>query len=230
MIYRRGEQIEMTLIQKLRLKPGAVAVINSPKNIISEFKPFNPAALIPSGANKCFDFVLLFAANSTELKPWWKRIIPALKEDAVFWIAYPKKSSRIPSDLGRSGEGWAEFAGSDWQPVSSISIDDTWTASRFNDAPNLRNERKDRSSKEIRDLDGSLVVDRVRRMVIPPKDLADALSKNPGARDFFETLSFTNRKEYAVWIVEAKRSGTRALRVAAALEKLASNRQNPTES
>src|SRR5438552_7336582 len=100
MIYARVEfNYGMTLIQKLKTKPGAVAVINSPKDILGEFKSFKPAASIPPGAKDRFDFVLLFATDSKELVPGWKRIIPALKQDAVFWVAYPKKSSGIASDL-----------------------------------------------------------------------------------------------------------------------------------
>ena len=219
----------MTLIQKLKAKPGAVALINSPKDILGEFKSFKPAASIPTGAKEYFDFVLLFAANSKELQPWWKQIIPALKEDAVFWVAYPKKSSGIPSDLGRANKGWTVYVGSPWQPVASISIDDTWTGTRFKYAPNLENERKDRPSEDIRDADGTMVVDRVNRVVNSPKDLAEVLSKHPEAKAFFETLSFTNKKEYVVWIVEAKRSETRTMRVMATLEKILSKKKNPSE-
>ena len=220
----------MTLIQKLNAKPGTIAVINSPKELLGEFKSFKPSASIPAGSKKHFDFVLLFAASSKELDPAWKKIIPALKEDAVFWVAYPKKSSGISSDLaGMTGEGWSVRKGSPWQPVASASIDDTWSGTRFKFAPNLEAERKERQSEEIHDADGTVVVDRVNRVVNLPKDLGAVLSKHPGAKAFFDTLSFTNRKEYVRWIVEAKKSETRASRVQSVLEKLASNKKNPSE-
>ena len=106
----------MTLLQKLNPKTGAVAVINSPKDILGEFKSLKPSASIPAGAKARFDFVLLFATNSKELEPAWKRIIPALKDDAMFWVAYPKKSSSIASDLGGMGGN----AGSP-RPVGGLS-------------------------------------------------------------------------------------------------------------
>jgi hypothetical protein len=222
--------MEMTFIQKLKVKPGAVAVINSPKDILGEFKSFEPVLSIPAGRKEYFDFVLLFASNSKELEPSWKRIIPALKKDAVFWVAYPKMSSRIPSDLaGMSTGGWTVYAGSPWQPVASASIDATWTGIRFKLTPNLENLRKDRPSEEIRDADGMLVVDRINRVVNPPKDLAALLSKHPEAKALFDRLSFTNKREYVTWIVEAKKSETRTMRVTAALEKIASNKKNPSE-
>jgi hypothetical protein len=223
--------LNMTLIQKLKVKPGAVAVINSPKDVLGEFKSFKPVVSVPAGAKEYFDFLLLFASNSKELEPSWHRIIPALKEDAVFWVAYPKKSSGIPSDLARtsSGGGWTVCAGSPWQPVASVSIDATWTGTRFKLAPNLETDRKDRPSEEIRDADGTLVVDRINRVVNPPKDLAAVFSKHPEASALFDRLSFTNRREYVTWIVEAKKSETRTMRVASALEKILSNKKNPSE-
>src|SRR5262245_37755200 len=170
----------MTLIEKLKPRPGAVVVMNSPKDILAEFKSLKPAASIPAGARQRFDFVLLFATTSKELEPAWKRIIPALKNDAVFWVAYPKKSSGIDSDLaGMSSGGWTVHAGSPWQPVAAVSIDDTWTGIRFKLAPNLEKERREAASEEFRDADRTLVVDRINRVVHPPKDLAAVLSKHP---------------------------------------------------
>ncbi|HEY2382459.1 MAG TPA: YdeI/OmpD-associated family protein [Terriglobia bacterium] len=219
----------MTLLQKLKPKPGAAAVINSPKDLAVEFKSIKPSVSIPARAKEHFDFVLLFALSSKELEPHWRRIIPALKQDAVFWVAYPKKNSGIPSDLSGMSGPWSVSCGSAWQPVASAAIDDTWTGIRFKLAPNLENDRKDRQSEEICDADGTVVVDRVNRVVRSPKDLAALLSKHPEALAFFDSLSFTNRKEYVVWIVEAKKSETRANRVEMALEKMVSNRKNPSE-
>jgi hypothetical protein len=219
----------MTLIDKLKTKSGAIAVINSPKEILAQFKSFKPVADITAGKKQRFDFVLLFATSSKELEAAWKRIIPALKNEAIFWLAYPKKSSGITTDLGIMSGGPRIFTGSPWQPVASASIDDTWTGTRFRFAPGLEKERSDRAEEAIRDSDGTVVVDRVNRVVQPPKDLAVVLSKHPEAKAFFEGLSFTNRKEYVVWIVGAQKSETRSNRVTAALEKLVSGKKNPSE-
>jgi hypothetical protein len=218
----------MTIIQKLKPKTGALAVINSPKDILGEFKSLKPSASIPAGAKARFDFVLLFATNSKELEPAWKRIIPALKDNATFWVAYPKKSSSIASDLGGMG-GNAVHAGSPWQPVTRVSIDETWTGVRYKLAPNLETERKERASEEICDTDGTLVVDRINRVIHLPKDLGAVLSKHPEAKAFFDGLSFTNKKEYVLWIVEAKKAETRSNRVTSALEKMVSGKKNPSE-
>ncbi len=52
------------------------------------------------------------------------------------------------------------------------------------------------------------------REVEVPGDLATALAAAPGASERFESLSYTNRKEYVRWVTEAKRPETRERRVA----------------
>ncbi|HNS51177.1 MAG TPA: YdeI/OmpD-associated family protein [Anaerolineae bacterium] len=63
--------------------------------------------------------------------------------------------------------------------------------------------------------------DEAPRKVDTPSDLAAALDADPEARAFFEALSYTHRREYVEWIVEAKRPETRDRRVRQALEMLA---------
>jgi len=54
----------------------------------------------------------------------------ALAEGGLLWMAYPKKSSGIPSDLTRD-EGWAAVTGAGWRTVSLVAIDDAWSAARL---------------------------------------------------------------------------------------------------
>ena len=49
------------------------------------------------------------------------------------------------------------------------------------------------------------------------RDFARVLLNHAGARAFFERLSFTNQKEYVLWIVEAKKRETREKRLELAL-------------
>ena len=45
-----------------------------------------------------------------------------------------------------------------------------------------------------------------------PTDLGDALAHDSTAWDFFETLSYTHRKEWVRWVHEAKEPETRSAR------------------
>jgi uncharacterized protein YdeI (YjbR/CyaY-like superfamily) len=55
------------------------------------------------------------------------------------------------------------------------------------------------------------------------------LSKNKKASVFFQSLSFTNRKEYVIWIDSAKRPETKQKRLADAIKKLLSRKRNLSE-
>jgi len=65
-----------------------------------------------------------------------------------------------------------------------------------------------------------LELDTAPRMVEPPPDLARALARNKKMAAAWEGLSFTNKKEMARSLEEAKKPETRERRLAAALAKL----------
>ena len=73
----------------------------------------------------------------------------------------------------------------------------------------------------------AIELDSAPREVDVPDDLAAALAGEPAARQFFDGLSFTHRKEYADWIAEAKREETRARRVERALAMLRERVKHP---
>ncbi|HKA91235.1 MAG TPA: YdeI/OmpD-associated family protein [Haliangiales bacterium] len=84
---------------------------------------------------------------------------------------------------------------------------------------------------DIREAAGIAIGDRIRvrlepdeeeRVVDVPDDLRRALARDKAARQAFDALAFTHRKEYAAWVAEAKKPETRARRVAQTLEKLRS--------
>jgi hypothetical protein len=215
------------LAKKLHLKEGMrLAVANAPKG-------FSLGAL-PSGVKqekaltRDLDAVFLFATSQKELKSLWPKALASVKQDGAVWVAYPKKSSGIETDLGM-GE-WDATKGGEWNPVAMIGVDDSWSSVRFKYAPGLEEKRHARQEETVNDADGMVCVDRVKRVVTPPKDLQKLLAKNAKARATFDGLSFTNRKEYVVWIVEAKKPGTRAARVEKTIEKLSEGKKNPSDN
>jgi Bacteriocin-protection, YdeI or OmpD-Associated/Domain of unknown function (DUF1905) len=69
-------------------------------------------------------------------------------------------------------------------------------------------------------VDVAIELDTAPREVEVPEALASALAKEPAAKAAFDALSFTNRKEYARAVAEAKRPETRDRRVAQTLARL----------
>ena len=61
--------------------------------------------------------------------------------------------------------------------------------------------------------------DTVRTVDVPP-ELAMALRGDPAAKEGFEAMSASHRREYARWVADAKQPATRVRRAAAAVEKL----------
>lgn len=71
-------------------------------------------------------------------------------------------------------------------------------------------------------------IDTEERIVTLPPELSELLNKNLKAKQFFDTLSYTNRKEYARWIDSAKKSETKQSRLILTKEKLLAGKKNPT--
>jgi len=68
--------------------------------------------------------------------------------------------------------------------------------------------------------------DETERIVEVPAEFA-AQIKKAGLMGFFETLSYTNRKEYCRWITGAKREETRRMRLEKSIEMLARGVKTP---
>jgi hypothetical protein len=73
-------------------------------------------------------------------------------------------------------------------------------------------------------------LDTTPRKVELPNELKIMLNKNKEEKEFFNSLSFTNQKEYAKWITDAKREETKLARLESLLDKLKAKKKNPTAS
>lgn len=69
-------------------------------------------------------------------------------------------------------------------------------------------------------VDVTIEADSAPRDVAVPDDLARALSGEPAAGRFFDTLAYSHRKEWVRWIEDAKKPETRATRLQATLDAL----------
>jgi len=76
------------------------------------------------------DVVLLFAPDRAGLDAKLPGVLKKMQSIAIFWIAYPKLSSKIAADLSRDIiHALAPKHGLD--TVSQIAIDDDWSALRL---------------------------------------------------------------------------------------------------
>jgi hypothetical protein len=216
------------LAKKLHLKSGMrLAVVNAPDGFARTLGKMPAGVVHESSLRNGIDVALMFVLSKKELKSRWPKATASIKGDGALWVAYPKKSSGVESDLTMDGE-WEVAKNSPWQPVSSIAVDDTWSAVRFKQRPGLEQARAERLEEVVRDGDGTVCIDRVNRTITAPIDLRRLLDKNAKAASLFATLSFTNQREYVTWIVDAKRPETREARLSKTVEMLSKGKKNPS--
>ncbi len=121
---------ESALAKKLLIKSGMrLRLFEAPDGFGKTLSPLPDGAYIDA-AGVDVDFVLLFAASKAALDASWPAALPALKDGGVFWVAFPKGSSKVQTDLSRD-RGWDSLNAAGWQLVSLISIDATWSAARI---------------------------------------------------------------------------------------------------
>lgn len=62
--------------------------------------------------------------------------------------------------------------------------------------------------------------DEEERIVELPSQLSEAFEQNPEAKNTFEKLSYTGKREYVLWINDAKKEETRNNRIDKAIQLL----------
>ena len=211
-----------TIAQKLRIRDGStLLLVDAPPAFKKTVEPLTKEVkFISSG--KVYDQVHWFVKNKAEMEKGIKKVLPLVKGDVICWIYYPKGTSGIQTDLNRDN-GWEELLKHDMQWVNLISFDDTWSAFGMREKTEV-DRRKEAKPKQRPIFD---YVDPKSKTINLPDDFGAALKKAKKQEAFFNTLSFTNKKEYIEWIVTAKREETRAARVKESIERLGKEWKNP---
>ncbi len=213
-----------TISQKLRIKDGySLLTINAPKDFAKKLEPI-PVGVKVSASTKKFNQVHWFVMNREQLEKEMSKVLALVKDEVVCWIYYPKGTSKIQTDLTRD-KGWDKLLkhGDHLTWISLLSFDETW--STFGFRPKTTADQKKEAKPAVREIFNW--VNPTTKEVKLPADLSSALKKNKKEAAYFETLSFTNKKEYIEWIVTAKQEKTRTERIAGTIERLGKQWKNP---
>ena len=83
------------LIKKLGIKPvSRLVLINPPAHLVE------PEGPIPAGgAHDEADLILFFTVSRDEVRRSLPALMDRLDPDGVLWMSWPKKSSRVPTDI-----------------------------------------------------------------------------------------------------------------------------------
>jgi predicted transport protein len=124
------------LAGRLNLKPDMrILLYNDPADAAAQLAPDLAGALQTQPAGGPYDAVLFFVATSEELAEIYPSVAHALKPGGMLWIAYPKTTSGVKSDLTRE-RGWGVVVDDGWQSVRQVSVDDVWSAVRYKKVAN----------------------------------------------------------------------------------------------
>ena len=121
-----------TLFEKLQFNDEKNLLIQGlPSTIEKQFCKLSFAKnMTPLLKAKRIDFALVFAVNERQLNGILSDVLPAMNEDAKLWIAYPKKTSKIASDLNRDCS-WGKVTGSGYESMTLVCLDHVWSALLF---------------------------------------------------------------------------------------------------
>ncbi|TGL97839.1 bacteriocin-protection protein, partial [Leptospira barantonii] len=160
---------------------------------------------------------LLFANSSSSLKSAFLKILKSIGTETLLWIAYPKKSSGIKTDLDRD-HGWDVLSENGYDGVSLISLNDTWSAARFKKADTVKKGGSKAEKQKRPEL--SKYINYEKKTVKLPEDVNKSFSKNKNAKESFEILAWSHKREYIESILEAKSPETRSKRIDKMIEAL----------
>ncbi len=128
----KGNSTPTPLYKKLGIiSDSEILVLNQPKNYIQFFLDFPSKVVINETVNgNQFEFIHLFVSSVNELENFYNIAKESLKKNGVLWISWPKKSSKIKTELDKFkilkyglGNGLVD--------TKVASIDENWSGHKF---------------------------------------------------------------------------------------------------
>jgi hypothetical protein len=139
------------VIKKLNFKDHGrpVLIVNAPKayeEVIAVFQgDVHKEALSDS-----YEFVQVFGATNEELQTLARKASHHVSEDGLFWLCYPKKSSKKYKGSDCSRESVAGMlAAEGYEPVRQVAIDNDWSALRFRKPEKIKTMTRNFAVTEI---------------------------------------------------------------------------------
>ena len=123
-----------SLSQKLQLKSNQrLLLLNLPEGYAAYLDSELTRATLLTEAQEGSEAVLLFVNNLAEVASLAPEAIRLVNPDSLLWMAYPKGSAKIKTDVNRDTL-WQAVEPTGWRPVRQIAIDEVWSAMRFRPA------------------------------------------------------------------------------------------------
>lgn len=119
---------ENPLVRKLKLIPGQrAAIIGAPEGYRASLEPLPEEVDLGERLDGEYDWLQLFVRTQAELAAILPEVWHALKPTGLLWIAFPKGSSKIQTDLTRD-RGWDAVRQVDLKWINLVSVNEMWSA------------------------------------------------------------------------------------------------------
>lgn len=122
-----------TVCEKLQIREEKNVLIQGlPSSIEKQFSKLSFAkSVTPLLRTRTIDFALVFAVSKKQLDEILCDVVPALHPtNGKLWVAYPKPTSKIASDLSRD-PSWEVPARHGFEGITEVPLDTVWSAVRF---------------------------------------------------------------------------------------------------
>lgn len=119
------------LVKKLGLKPGhSFYVYQPPEAYFDWLSPLPENVKSKTRLSDMLDFIHLFVKDRKTFQAAFRSAREHLNKDGMLWVSWPKKSSKVPTDLDENNisdfglkEGLVD--------VKVCAVDDTWSGLKF---------------------------------------------------------------------------------------------------
>jgi len=219
--------MENLFLKKLQIKPNfTVKVIDAPENAAAIFGNIPSEISLKYTDDTTFDVLIAFSISRLQLNSQIENNLKSINSKTIFWVFYPKKSSKISSDLDLM-KTWKELGVYNLSPCASAAVNETWTGLRLKLATEVKHSGV--GNQQIKSNEYGNYIDPVNKTVKLPEDLASILTQNPTALSYFNSLAYSHKKEYVLWILTAKQDKTRQARLEKTVNMLSLGKKNPSD-
>ena len=130
------------LLKKLNFKDQEqLLVLNSPESFFGELQEMKSVATVVTDLEEIqgIEFLIAFVTTKKEIENLVRSIDRKLIGDVIFWICYPKATSKKYSCDFNRDTGFEILGEFDFEGVRQVALDEDWSALRFRKVNYIKN-------------------------------------------------------------------------------------------
>jgi hypothetical protein len=130
------------LVKKLGIKEGAkIFLANTPIEYLKLVAPLPKGVTLLSRISGDTDMVHIFSTEKLHLSKTLCAVLPKLKQDGMIWVSWPKKSSKVPTEVTEDTIREVAFP-LGLVDIKVCAVDDTWSGLKLVIRKELRKMQK----------------------------------------------------------------------------------------